>query len=418
MVAYVFPPLQYAGTFRSIRLSKGFHEQGIETHVLTIKEYDDIQNDYKLLKSIPKQVNIHRTPIIDPWRWFQNWKKRHSQMWGFKYVNKVVSFFLWFLCLPDHMVLWVPFALCRGISVIRKYDIKTVYVSSPPQSTQFIGLLLKKITGVRLIADFRDPIIGNAYASSFNDSVEPRSRIERKLNMQLEHLIVENADKIVVNTETHRKEMMVRYGKDTVVTVRNSFDASDFEGIDTGRYGMFTIAHVGSMYGLRRPDVLFKAIKQLEKQYNEKPLNMQVLFVGLNEPYLAEGIACHNVEKFVKILPVVPHDKAIEIMVRSHLLLLIKATGQDSIGQIPGKFYEYLGTGNRILLLGPRESEVANIIREINAGYVIEEDEDELAVLLSREYKSYLDGCTKRLIPSDMDKFSAKHMVSKMIELL
>lgn len=417
MVAYVFPPISYAGTFRSMRLCRGFHERGVEVHVLTIQEYDDIPNDYRLLGAIPPQVNIHRTPIIDPTRWFQNWKERHQLMWGLKYVNKIVSFFLWFLCLPDHMILWVPIALARGIRIIRENGIEAVYVSSPPHSTQLIGVLLKIMTGARLIADFRDPIIGNAYDMSFKDG-GLRPWIERHLKIYLESKIVAHADRIAVNTETHRKEMSERYGKNTFVTIRNSFEKNDYKGIETRRYDTFTIAHVGSMYGLRRPDVLFRAIKHLECRRAPEPLRLDVIFVGLNEPHLMDGITKYGVERYVKILPMVPHHEAIEIMVRSHLLLLIKATGPGSLGQIPGKFFEYIGSGNRILCLGALKSEVAGIIQEIDGGYVVEDDDHTLAGILDQEYDSFMSGATQRILGANVGMFGSEHMTGKMIELM
>ena len=46
----------------------------------------------------------------------------------------------------------------------------------------------------------------------------------------------------------------------------------------------------------------------------------------------------------------VPHKIAIEIMMKSHLLLLVKATGKGSYGQIPAKFFEYIGVGTPVLL--------------------------------------------------------------------
>jgi hypothetical protein len=175
---------------------------------------------------------------------------------------------------------------------------------------------------------------------------------------------------------------------------------------------------VGSIYGKRRPDVLFKAIKRLENLYEKDSLNLQVIFVGMNESSLMEEIAHHNIEKYVQVLPMVPHREAVEIMVRSHLLLLIKAIGKGTLGQIPGKFYEYIGSGNRILCLGPQESEVANIIREMNLGYVVEDDVQELTSILSREYNSYLCECTKRTLESDMDRFNSEYMADRMIEII
>ena len=417
IIAYPFPPIPYSGTYRIIRICKGLSRLGVDVHALSIKTDDNIPNDYDLLKKLPNDININRTYIPDPWLLYQQWKKNNKGRKGFKYINKILSLLLKLITIPDHQIFWIPFAVFHGCKIIKKHHIKTILISSPPNSSQLIGYFLKKITKVKWIADFRDPIVGNIAATHLIKPKDLMSKFENRVLIALEKLVVKNADICIANTETHRKELTKNFNTDKFVTIRNSFDEDDYKGISGEKYEKFTIAHLGSMYGLRKADVLFKAIKELEGSIAPEPLNLQVLFVGSNDLRLKQQVCDYGVEKYVEIKGMVLHKKAIEIMVKSHLLLLIKATGEGSYGQIPAKFYEYLGTGNRIICLGPLESEVAEIIRALSAGYVVENDAKQLLEILKKEYVNFSHGRGTEPKPRGVEEFSSEFMAQKLMEV-
>ena len=410
VISYAFPPIPYSGSHRIIRICKGLARLSVEVHALSINIDDNIPNDYDLLEQLPESVIIHRTPIIDPWLKYQKWKKINRERKGFRYVNKVLSFLLRLITIPDHQIFWIPFAVVHGRKIIKKHHIKTILISSPPNSSQLIGYFLKKITKVKWIADFRDPIVGNIAATHLIKPKDFMSKFENRVLIALEKVVVKNADIGIANTETHHKELTKNFNTDKFVTIRNSFDEDDYKRISGEKYEKLTIAHLGSMYGLRKADVLFKAIKELEGSVAPEPLNLQVLFVGLNDPRLKQQVCDYGVEKYVEIKGMVLHKKAIEIMVKSHLLLLIKATGEGSYGQIPAKFYEYLGTKNKILCLGPEESEVAGIIRSLCVGYVIENDLNETFEVLKLEYEKYMKRNHEVSKNIDMSEYSCYSM--------
>jgi len=418
IIAYPFPPIPYSGTYRIIRTCKGLSRLGVKVHALSINIDDNILNDYDLLEQLPESVIIHRTTIIDPWLRYQKWKKINRERKGFRYINKVLSFLLRFIAIPDHQIFWIPFAVFHGHKIIKKHHIKTILISSPPNSSQLIGYFFKKITKVKWIADFRDPIVGNIAATHLIKPKDLMSKFENRVLIELEKLVVKNADICIANTETHRKVLMEKFKADKFVTIRNSFDEDDYKGISEEKYEKLTIAHLGSMYGLRKAGVLFKAIKKLEGSVAPEPLKLQVQFVGSNDPRLKQQVCDYGVERYVEIKGMVSHKKAIEIMVRSHLLLLIKATGPGSYGQIPAKFFEYLGAGNRILYLGPQRSEVAEIMHGLNCGYTIGNDKEEMFSVLRKEYTAFLNGDRFSLDSSITNEFSSYEMAANVVPLI
>ena len=419
LIAYTFPPIPYGGTYRALRLCRGFAKQNITTHVITLKEYDDIPNDYDLLKKVPESIYIHRVPIIDPWRRYQRIKNKYIDRCWFKPINKFISFGLRFITFPDHMLFWVPFAVIKAKKVIQQEDIDTVLVSSPPDSSQLVGLILKKWLKVKWIADFRDPIYGNVAQVNI---IEPSSfldKLHKKLLLRYDRLVSTAADAIMANTETHFKQLQDKYHCVNIHVIRNSYDPSDFEDVKKGKYPSFTIAHVGSIYGKRNPELLFAAVKRLASECAPERLRLQLIFLGLGTNTLKDKIQHYNIEQYVKVLGQQSHKQAIETMCRSHMLLLIKATGKWSKGQIPGKFFEYIGSKNPVICIGPTDSEVAEIIQDNSLGYVVEDDAEKMFSTLKDAYSRYLkSGIVNQLTDDQVKPFSSEVMVEKMLHVL
>jgi hypothetical protein len=418
-VAYTFPPIPYGGTFRALRLCRGLSEQDIECHVITIKEYADIPNDYDLLTKVPDSVHVHRTPIIDPWRRYQSFKKQQTGKFWPRVVNKLISLLLLPITFPDHMLLWVPFAVLRARQVIKKHNIDTVLVSSPPDSSQLVGLILKKLYKVHWLADFRDPIYGNVAQINMINPTHVLDRLQKNLLVKYDRLIATSADVLIANTETHAGTLRKYYGCTNVHVIRNSFDSIDFLNNNVEKYPELTISHVGSIYGKRNPNILFSAINLLAAECAPETLRLKVIFIGLGGNSISENIERHGVCDYVTVKDQVPHHEAIETMRRSHLLLLIKATGKWSQGQIPGKFFEYIGSRNPILCVGPKESEVADIIRENDLGYIVEDNQEEMLNIMRGVYRQFNE---KGSLPTPLDvqtePFSSKAMVDKMSKII
>ncbi len=417
IISYPFPPIPYSGTYRIMRMCKGLVRLGVEVHVLTINIDPRIPNDFELLKKLPKEVMVHRTAIIDPWLSYQRWLKSGANKKRGSPAKRVLPLFMRLITIPDHQIFWVPIVVRQGLHIIKDHRIKNVLVTSPPVSSLVSGILLKKLADIRFLADLRDPIVGNVAQVNLLNPRDPISRFEKRLLGFIEQSVVNKADVVIANTETHREELSKKYQRNNMKCIYNCFDEDDYKGIDRKKYRKFTIAHVGSMYGLRRPDVLFQAIKRLEKKYSPAELELQILFVGMVDQKLKDIVSEYGIERYVKFLGMVPHKKAIEIMVRSHLLLLIKAAGKDGYGQIPAKFFEYLGTGNKILLIGPKETEAAGILAKLGCGACFEDDASKLYQFVHDEYLVHTNSTGSPYLTSVINVFNYHAMGNKIAGL-
>ena len=419
ILAYPFPPIPYSGTYRILRLCKGLDALGVEVHVLTVNIDPRVPNDFELMDRLPVGTQVHRTAIPDPWLRFQAWKGKKKREGHFsKGVTKIFNAFLRTITIPDHQIFWVPLAARRGAGIIRKFDISTVFVTAPPYSTLLCGSILKGLKGVKFIADLRDPIVGNIAQV---DLLRPKglySRFMRKVHEKLESHVMKKADMVISNTKTHEKELREKYGQTEFVTVRNSFDPDDYQDRPQKTYEKFTIVHMGSIYGLRKADVLFKAIKQIEQRSANTRPDLQVLFAGSVNDGIKQSVDNYKVGCYVKFVGRVPHSKAIEMMLGANLLLIVKATGESSMGQIPAKFFEYIGTGNPVLCIGPLQSEVAVLIRDYNLGYVIDKDVGAMAEIIESLMAHQGSPAREHINPSALSPFANFSMAKKVDKII
>jgi glycosyltransferase involved in cell wall biosynthesis len=380
--------------------------------VLTIAVQPDLHNDYSLLEKIGDKVKIVRTRTIDPWRSYQKVKEIILKFPGGCLLNKVFSGLIYLFSLPDHMVGWVPFALPVAIKLDRKEKFDIIYTSSPPHSQQLIGWALKLLLRKRWVADLRDPVLDNVGNSEIN-------RFDYFLLKQLEKKVLYNARVVVANTAAVRDSLLQKYPGCEVKLIYNSFDLDEFRDLPTDKFERFTVSHIGSIYQFRKVDHIFTAINNLGDTGIISPENFSLLFVGFNEPGLADEVRRFNVGKYVDIRNMVQHGEALKLMARSHLLLLIKGFGRNSGAQIPGKLFEYLGTGNKVLCIAPRESEAARIVLREQAGFVSGDDPRELEEILKGELEYHRNGGAKREQKNQIRKnsFSSQQMANKFHEI-
>ena len=153
VITYYWPPSGGAGVQRSLKFVKYLSKMGFSPIVLTVDEAKASYplNDQSLLKEVPKNVKVVRTNSFEPLNILSSIiGKKNVPYGGFANANKESKkqkFLRWVrgnFFIPDARVGWTKYAVDEARKIIKEEDIDCVYISSPPHSSQLIGLKLKQ----------------------------------------------------------------------------------------------------------------------------------------------------------------------------------------------------------------------------------------------------------------------------------
>jgi glycosyltransferase involved in cell wall biosynthesis len=206
IITYYWPPSGGAGVQRWVKLVKYLSVHNIEIHVLTVDEQyaSYTMTDYSMLSDIPNNIHIHKTKSFEPINIYGKiFGKNKIPSSGFSNVDntslkqRTVNFLRSNLFIPDPRKFWNYFAIKKAKELIKKNRIEVVITSSPPHSTQLIGIKLKKMLQIKWIADLRDPWTDIYYYPLLN-----HSRLSKKFDQYFEKKTLEYSDAIITVSES------------------------------------------------------------------------------------------------------------------------------------------------------------------------------------------------------------------------
>lgn len=261
---------------------------------------------------------------------------------------------------PDTRVGWFPDAYRAGREILDGWRPDLIFASGPPFTGLIVGHCLSKRYRLPLVVELRDRWSDDPYY--------PPPMWRAWIDSFLEHRVVRQAAAITtVSTpwaETYRK----RYAK-PVGVVFNGYDpdlslAKPSRGSDDT--GVLRIVYTGGIYpGRRDPSPLFRAIHALGPEAG----TVRVEFYGTDPALVLPLAKREGVVDNVIVHPEVQHDEAVRQQQRADVLLLMQWNDPREQGNVPGKFFEYLGVLRPILVLGLEDGVPATFIRDRQAGF-------------------------------------------------
>lgn len=378
-ITYYWPPSGGAGVQRSLKNVKLLPAHGVRPIVLTVDprwaSYPVL--DPSLEHDVPTDVRVIRTRSFEPLRWLAAiLGARSVPHAGFADaeragpLQKAMRWVRGNWMVPDARRGWVHHAYKAAARVIANEPIDAVVISSPPHSSQLIGLRLKeRFPRLRWIADLRDPWTDIYYMDEFMRG--PRAA---RLDARWESRTLHRADAVVVTGPATRSAFVARYGPDVgrrIHVITNGYDAGDIEGlVPAQRSGnAFRITYVGTMAASYAPGTFFNALAAARARLD---VPLEVRFVGTVADEVRQAARAAGIDDRCTWAPVVPHGEALREMAAADLLVLVipEAPGAERI--VPGKLFEYMAVGRPVLGIGPVASDAAMILRECGAGRMFE----------------------------------------------
>jgi glycosyltransferase involved in cell wall biosynthesis len=408
LVTMYFPPAGGGGVQRPLKIATHLPSFGIETHVLTPDDPKWVHRDEEATP--PTQAWVHRVTYHGP-----RGRIPSEELYALEGVDRLryqAGAIFRRALVPDKAVTWAPSAIPAAIRIVKREQIDAVLTTSPPNSINLIGAAVKQATGVKWIADLRDPLIADA------DNPVERLPARMKENVQrlVARVVASRADAIVAAWEGIAEEIRAFEPKAGITVIPNGADYDDFEGLEYTPGDRFRITHTGSFFGKRNPRPFLTALSESGLE------TVAARFVGdltTRDREWAEGLELGD---RLELLPFVSRRRSLAYQRDSEaLLMLLPDAGERGAPVLPGKIFEYLAAERPILAAVPPAGAAANLIREAGAGVVVAPDDvdgirEALIGLEARWRAGRLNGTP--LSPELRDRISRRRRVEELSELL
>lgn len=364
LITYYWPPSGGAGVQRWLKLIKYLDQQGVKCTVITVdpeKASYPVRDDSHL-KDIPDTVRVFHTSTSEPFGLYKKVVRRKTIPYaGFanedtSFPKKVIRFVRGNFFIPDARKGWNRFAYAKAAELLSTESFDAVITTSPPHSTQLIGLQLKKRFPIHWIADLRDP-----WTDIFYYDMMLHTAWAKRKDLKLEKSVLSGADDVLVVSKKIQSLFAAKMANASKIHVLpNGFDPADFEQAHAEKAPVFTLTYTGTLSADYPIDSLLRCLETLKAQN----FTLRLCFVGTVAPDLQEQLKAYDVD-FKGYLP---HDESVQHLQQSDALLLIIPKVVNNEGILTGKLFEYLGAQKPILAFGPMNGDAADIIHSAKAG--------------------------------------------------
>jgi glycosyltransferase involved in cell wall biosynthesis len=422
IISYYWPPAGGGGVQRWLKMTKYLSEFGWQPIVYTPSNGEAPVIDNSLLKEVHPKLETVKTPIWEPYSLYKliTGKKKNERVYsGFindkksGFTQKLSVFIRGNFFIPDARRFWIK----PSIKFLKKYlkenPVDAIISTGPPHSMHMIGLGVHQATNIPWVADFRDPWTH----IDFYDQLKLTKWGDQK-HRKMEQLVLKHCNKLVTVTPSWAQDFQVLSGREDIEIISNGYDPADFVATSEKEFQSFSICHVGSMNKDRNPHVLWKVLKALVEKSPDLASKLQIKLIGQVDHSILESIKEHQLERFLRHISFQPHAEVIDSLGQSYLLLLPVNDTPNSLGVVPGKLFEYMGSGRPIIGIGPLKGDSAHIVHETKSGNFVDyEDSDELTKIIQSHWETFQSGVDTPK-SSSIENYSRKNLAKRYAELL
>ncbi len=370
IITYYWPPSGGSGVQRWLYFSKYLVDFGYTPIVLTVSEksasYKNL--DYGLLKKV-KHIKTYKTKTFELLKLYSlittgNTRKGipqgHIGNKKKSFFKQMSSFIRGNLFIPDARKGWNLFAIRQAESIINTENIPLIITTGPPHSTHLIGKKLNDKLGVKWVADFRDP-----WSELYYNKDLMRTQHTIKKDITLEVGVLNQAD-LILTIGIKMKELLLKritFNKEKIHHIYNGFDSHLMRSIKNVEHSNFEISFIGVLSHNQPFESIIKALKLFITNNNTNKIILNL--AGTIQNTILSSFKHELPEIDIRHFGYVSHEKSIQLMKRSQLLLNCLAEMKQSQILISGKQMEYVATGNPIIVFGDTQGESALLLKEI-----------------------------------------------------
>lgn len=421
IITYYWPPTGGSGVQRWVKFAKYLRNFGWEPVIYTPENPEQLAKDDSLIADVPADVEVIRRPIIEPYKLYRKFFRSGDKGAGVNQMNSQKKTFKQRLAVlargnlfvPDPRVGWVR----PSVRFLRKYlkdnPVDAIVTSGPPQSMHLIGLNLKQKTGVRWLADFRDPWTEVYYFKHMGLFPWTAARHRR-----LEQKVLDNADTIIAVTSYVQADFQARTST-PVELITNGYDQDDFT--DTPPVlpaDKFTVVHTGIMASDGNPLRLWDVLARKCSEDSNFRKQLRIRLAGPTDGEIFEALKVRGLGDNVDNLGYISHTQTIQEQRSANVLIMPLREEPELAKILPGKIFEYLAARRPILGIGQEKGAVADVLKDAEAGVIYDWDRTE-------PVRNFIESAWERHLIGEDDapkgeiaKYSRLELTRKLTEIL
>ncbi|MCO5232152.1 MAG: glycosyltransferase [Chitinophagales bacterium] len=381
IIGYYWPPSGGIGIFRNLKFVKYLREFGWEPIMLTAlnPSYPFIDNSQ--LEEIPDGITVLKSKIWEPLDLFKKFsgRKKTDSLQSITAITSnqkswIDELGIWIrgnFFVPDARVGWVRPSVKFLSQYLKEHHIDVIMASGPPHSALLIGMEVAKKFNIPFLADFQDPWTQVDYYKQMKIG----KWADRK-HRRLEQAVFNTANKITIVSPSWKRDLE-SIGAQNVSVLYLGFDEADFLDFRKQSSGYFKIFHAGLLGKDRNLSSFFGVIRRILDKYPEYKDILRLEFAGevdYSNKMLVNDFQLNEITTFYGLIS---RKEVLKHYEESNLLLLPINQAENEQGRIPGKLFECMRTYTPMLVFGPNNSDVKNIVESKGLGASVQYEGEE-----------------------------------------
>lgn len=370
-ITYFWPPSGKASLHWPLYIIKHLPKSGWQPSVLTVDEDSFSHKDESLLAEMPQNLEVLKTAAKEPFDLYRKFlgKKSDAPLVASETISlsnaglrhRLAIWIRMNLFVPDARIGWYFSAVSGARKMLSRKKFDAIVSIGPPHSSHLIGKKLSGEFNLPHIPVLIDPWVDIVYYKGFKRSAPTLS-----LDNYFERTTLNNARSVVFVTQSAREEYVQKYpwiGKKSHVLYWG-YNEENFKNLQhkPQTSNLKTILHAGNIFDYQNPPGLWRNVKR----EIDSGKNLRLRFIGTVSPEIKNAIAAAGLTDYTEYKGFLPYREVVQEMLDATYLLVCATEKRH----VPGKLFEYLRTGNKIIAFGDDNKEVAQILESANAGKI------------------------------------------------
>ena len=371
IISYYWPPTGGSGVQRWVKFAKNLDRFGWEPVVYTPENPERLAVDETLDAELPDGLTVIRRHISEPYAIYHKFFGASDKGAGVNPLNQQKKTFKQRLVVglrgnlfvPDPRVGWVNPSVRFLVKYLKDNPVDAIVTTGPPHSMHLIGMKLARRTGIRWIADFRDPWTEMHYFKHMGLLPWTAAR-----HRSLEQRVLDAADAVIAVSEPVRADFQARTST-PVHLITNGYDDDDFaSGPSELPADRFTLVHTGLFASDGNPLRLWDVLAAKCASDRNFKTQLRIVLAGKTDAEIIDALAVRGLSDNVEDLGYQPHLKTTRLQQSANILMLPLRQEPEYAKALPGKIFEYLAARRPVLGIGQEGGAAALVLQDAGAG--------------------------------------------------